>query len=121
VTQLFNLKPTPQGKLLKGAVKMNFEFDDSLVEQTADRFKAMSHPIRLKIMALLEDKELSVQELVDSVGTSQSNISQHLLLMRNKDILLSRRDANQVFYRLGDCRIPDFIDLANTTFCKVPN
>jgi DNA-binding transcriptional ArsR family regulator len=99
---------------------MNFEFDDSLIEQTADRFKAMAHPIRLKIMALLDDKELNVQELVDSIGSTQSNISQHLTLMREKDILLSRRNGNQVFYRLGNCRIPDFIDLANTTFCKVP-
>jgi DNA-binding transcriptional ArsR family regulator len=100
---------------------MIFEFDDSLVEQTADRFKAMAHPIRLKIMALLDDKELNVQEIVESIGSSQPNISQHLTLMRKKNILLSRRNGTKIFYRLGNCRIPDFIDLANVTFCKVPN
>jgi DNA-binding transcriptional ArsR family regulator len=96
---------------------MNLEFDDKLVQKTADRFKVMSHPTRLKIMALLEYKELNVHSIVESVGSTQSNISQHLSMMRDKDILLSRRDANQVFYRLGNCRIPDFIDLANETFC----
>ncbi|MDE1715133.1 metalloregulator ArsR/SmtB family transcription factor, partial (plasmid) [Chromobacterium amazonense] len=64
--------------------------------------KAMSHPLRLKIISVLEDREVSVQDIVEQVGTSQSNISQHLAIMRDKGVLRTRKDANRVFYRVGD-------------------
>ncbi|MBF0165957.1 MAG: winged helix-turn-helix transcriptional regulator, partial [Magnetococcales bacterium] len=53
--------------------------------------KALAHPLRLKVIVALRDRELSVQELVDAVGTTQSNVSQHLTIMRDKNILDSRR------------------------------
>ena len=60
--------------------------------------KALGHPLRLKILCILAGaQEISVQDLVEMVGTSQSNISQHLSIMRDKGILGSRKDANKVF------------------------
>ncbi|MBF0621879.1 MAG: winged helix-turn-helix transcriptional regulator [Magnetococcales bacterium] len=82
--------------------------------------KALSHPLRLKVIAALMNKELSVQELVDAVGTTQSNVSQHLTIMRDKNILSSRRVANQVFYRVGDCKVLDLLALTKNIFCA-PN
>ncbi|MBF0610990.1 MAG: winged helix-turn-helix transcriptional regulator [Magnetococcales bacterium] len=82
--------------------------------------KALAHPLRLKVIAALNNQEMSVQELVEAVGTTQSNVSQHLTIMRDKQILSSRRVANQVFYRVGDCKVLDLLSLTKSIFC-VPN
>ena len=81
--------------------------------------KAMGHPLRLKILCILaEGNETSVQDLVDLVGTSQSNISQHLSILRDKDILASRKEANKVFYRIGDDKILALMETMREAFCS---
>jgi len=57
---------------------------DEDIDRASRSLKAMSHPLRLKILCTLGDEELSVQDIVESVGTSQSNISQHLAILRDK-------------------------------------
>ncbi len=79
--------------------------------------KAIAHPLRLKILCVLGNEELSVQEIVDCVGTSQSNISQHLAILREKDVLRTRKDANRVFYRIGDERMLTLIGMMREVFC----
>ncbi len=90
---------------------------------TASRsLKAMAHPLRLKILCLLgEQRESSVQDIVDRVGTSQSNISQHLSILREKRIVTTRKDANKVFYRIGDLKTLDLIDSLRRAFCDRHN
>lgn len=61
---------------------MTSECDDANAEKVAHCIKALAHPLRLKVIIALRDRELSVQELVDVVGTTQSNVSQHLTIMR---------------------------------------
>jgi DNA-binding transcriptional ArsR family regulator len=78
----------------------------------------MSHPLRLKILCTLGDQEVSVQEIVENVGTSQSNISQHLAILRDKGILASRKHANRVYYRVGDARTLRLIDMMQQVFCN---
>ncbi len=51
---------------------------DEHIELAARALKAISHPLRLKILCVLGDQEKSVQDIVEMVGTTQSNISQHL-------------------------------------------
>jgi len=94
------------------------QYDDSDIERASRSLKAISHPLRLKILCTLGDKEVSVQEIVENVGTSQSNISQHLGILRDKGILESRKDANRVFYRVGDSRILRLIDMMRQIFCS---
>lgn len=94
---------------------MNKEED---IERASRSLKAMSHPLRLKILCTLGDQEVSVQEIVESVGTSQSNISQHLAILRDKGILASRKDANRVYYRVGDGRTLRLIDMMQQVFCS---
>ncbi len=91
---------------------------DEDIDLAARSLKAMSHPIRLKILCTLSDGEVSVQEIVDSVGTSQSNISQHLAILRDKGILSSRKDANRVYYRVGDHRTLRLISMMKELFCE---
>lgn len=90
---------------------------DQQIEEASRAMKAMSHPLRLKIVCVLGDQEVSVQDIVDQVGTSQSNISQHLAMMREKGVLRTRKDANRVFYRLADVRMLDVIARVRDVFC----
>ena len=81
----------------------------------------MGHPLRLKILCILVGAdEISVQDLVDQVGTSQSNISQHLSILRDKRILASRKDANKVYYRIGDPKILQLMGVMRDAFCTAP-
>lgn len=87
------------------------------IEMAARALKAIAHPLRLKILCVLVDQEACVQEIVDAVGTSQSNISQHLAILREKGVLLTRKDANRVFYRVGDQRTLQLVGLMREVFC----
>ena len=103
---------------------MNTETNDILItrdediNRTAMSLKAMSHPLRLKILCNVADGELTVQEIVDRAGTSQSNVSQHLATLRDKGILDSRKDANRVYYRVGDQRILRMISMMRELYCS---
>lgn len=87
------------------------------IERAARALKAMAHPLRLKILCVLGDREVSVQEIVERVGTSQSNISQHLAILREKGVLRTRKDANRVYYRVGDERTLTLIGMMREVFC----
>ena len=87
------------------------------IETAARALKAIAHPLRLKILCVIGADEACVQDIVDTVGTSQSNISQHLAILRDKEVLLSRKDANRVFYRVGDPRTLQLIAMMHEVFC----
>jgi len=89
------------------------------IERASDALKAMSHPLRLKILCVLGDQEVSVQEIVERVGTTQSNISQHLAILRDKEVLVTRKDANRVYYRISDPRTLKLIALMREVFCDI--
>ena len=89
------------------------------IERASRSLKAMSHPLRLKILCVLGNREVSVQDIVENVGTSQSNISQHLAILRDKGILKSRKDANRVYYMVGDDRTLKLIEMMQHVFCSV--
>ncbi|MFZ9196133.1 MAG: ArsR/SmtB family transcription factor [Burkholderiales bacterium] len=87
------------------------------IDMASRALKAIAHPLRLKILCVLGSEELSVQEIVDCVGTSQSNISQHLAILREKDVLRTRKDSKRVFYRIGDERMLTLIGMMREVFC----
>lgn len=88
------------------------------IREASEAMQAMAHPLRLKILCLVGNQELSVLEIVDAVGTSQSNISQHLAILRDHGILRARKDANKVFYRIEDPRVIRMISLTREIFCS---
>lgn len=92
---------------------------DEDIDRASRSLKAMSHPLRLKILCTLGDQEVSVQDIVERVGTSQSNISQHLAILRDKGILSSRKDANRVFYKVVDSRTLQLIGMMRNVFCTM--
>ena len=89
------------------------------IELAARALKAIAHPLRLKILCVVGDQEVCVQNIVDAVGTSQSNISQHLAILRDKSVLQTRKDANRVYYRVADPRTLQLIVLMREVFCGV--
>ncbi len=89
------------------------------IHRATRALKAMAHPLRLKILCMLGSHgEASVQDIVDRVGTSQSNISQHLSILRDKEIVDTRKNANKVFYRLDNPRIIALIGSLREAFCR---
>ena len=91
------------------------------IDRASRSLKAMSHPLRLRILCVLSEREISVQDIVEKVGTSQSNISQHLAILRERGILSSRKDANRVYYRIGDNRTLQLIKMMQQVFCSTHN
>ena len=89
------------------------------IEVAAASIKAMAHPLRLKILCVLAAGELSVQDIVDQVGTSQSNISQHLAILRDKEVLATHKDANRVYYRISDPRTVKLVSMMRDVFCAI--
>ncbi|MEO7793860.1 MAG: metalloregulator ArsR/SmtB family transcription factor [Thermoanaerobaculia bacterium] len=73
-----------------------------LFARIAERLKALADPTRLKILHAVEDRELSVSEILAEVGGSQANVSKHLSKMRHSGVLASRREGTSIFYRVVD-------------------
>ena len=79
--------------------------------------KALSHPLRLKILCTLSYESLSVRDLADRVGSTQSNVSHHLSGLRDKGMLVSTKKAKNVYYRLSDERMLGMIEMLQKVFC----
>lgn len=90
---------------------------DEDINQAALCIKAMAHPLRLKILCILGEENASVQEIVEACGTTQSNISQHLSIMRGNGILGCRKESNRVYYYIDDKRTLMLIRLMREVFC----
>ena len=90
---------------------------DEQIDAVSKLLKSMSHPIRLKILCLLQDQELSVGEIRDSVKTTNANVSQHLNILRSQGIIDFRKDANFIYNRITDKRILELIQKMHTLFC----
>jgi len=71
-----------------------------LAEERADLYRVFSNDKRILIFWILMDEDMSVKAIAETVGTSMQNASQHLRLMRDKDIVRSRRSGNEVYYRV---------------------
>jgi len=87
----------------------------SNLEDASRSLKAISHPLRLKILCVLDTGELSVQEILKTVGTTQSNVSQHLCLLKDKGIVRSRKVANRVFYSLENETVKKILGTGEST------
>jgi len=84
----------------------------SLVRQfKASIFQALAHPTRIQILEVLRDGELSVGAILARVGRDQANISQHLASMRQRGLVVNRKEGNQVFYSVRDPLLFEVLEL----------
>lgn len=84
----------------------------------ANIFQALAHPTRIAILELLEERELSAGELIEKLGMEQANVSQHLAVLRAKQLVVNRRAGNQVFYAVRDPIIHKVLALLRRYFQK---
>lgn len=91
--------------------------EDEHILMVSKLLKSMSHPIRLKILCLLQDKELSVGDIREKVKTTNANVSQHLNILRSQGIVDFRKDANFIYNRISDKRVLELIQKMRTLFC----
>jgi ArsR family transcriptional regulator len=91
--------------------------ENEQIEAMSKLLKSMSHPIRLKILCLLQEKEMSVGDIREQVKTTNANVSQHLNILRSQGIIDYRKDANFIYNRIQDPRIIELMQKMQTLFC----
>ena len=85
--------------------------EQQLYELHASICQTLANPKRLEIITHLRDGEKTVTELTESILISQANLSQHLALMRQKGIVVARREGLNIYYRLSNPKIIKACDL----------
>ena len=83
----------------------------ALFERHAEMCKVFSNPIRLMILYVLREREMSVASLADELGLAMGTVSAHLLMMKRQRVLASRKQGNQVFYSLANPKLLRAFDL----------
>ncbi len=85
--------------------------EDRLYNYHADMCKVFSHPKRLELINVLRDGEMSVNDLSEKLRMEGSNLSQHLAMMRERHILVTRKEGNVVYYRIANPRLLTIFDM----------
>jgi ArsR family transcriptional regulator len=91
---------------------------DSLRQFKAEIFQALAHPTRIAILDLLRQGELTVGSVAELLNLEQANLSQHLAILRAKQMVRTRKAGNQVFYAVRDPLIWKMLDLMRRYFQK---
>ena len=86
------------------------KIDMTIYNMQATISKTLANPIRLAILHILKDGEKNVNDLTDTIGISQSNLSQHLALMRQIGIVNTRKQGTSVFYSVINPKINEACD-----------
>jgi DNA-binding transcriptional ArsR family regulator len=99
----------------------NAAFAKSMMPETlrrfkAEFFKALAHPVRIQILESLRTGELSVSELQEKLSLETSNVSQQLAVLRNKNIVASRKAGTSVYYSVRDPALFELLDVARKIF-----
>ena len=89
---------------------------DTLRQFKASIFQALAHPTRIAIVEVLRDGELPAGAIIERLGLEQANASQHLSILRAKQIVSSRKEGNQVFYSVRDPLLIEVLDVMRRYF-----
>ncbi|MGA2889647.1 MAG: metalloregulator ArsR/SmtB family transcription factor [Terracidiphilus sp.] len=84
---------------------------ETLRSYKANIFRALSHPTRIAILEVLRNGELSAGIIQEKLGIEQANLSQHLAILRSYQIVVNRKDGNQVFYSIRNPVLVQVLDL----------
>jgi len=85
--------------------------EDQIYAYHAEMCQVLSHPKRLEAINVLRDGETSVSELAQKLGLPIGNLSQHLAMMRERRILISRKEGNVVYYRIANPKLLQVFDM----------
>lgn len=87
-----------------------------LSEFKAEFFKALAHPLRIRILDELRNREIGVNDLCARLEAEQSTLSQQLAILRNRNIVVGRKDGQNVLYSVRDPEIFKLLDVAKKIF-----
>lgn len=90
--------------------------DQSLQQFKADFFRALAHPVRIRLLETLVIRERSVQELQADLSVDQSSVSQHLAVLRNQNIVSARKSGSAMRYGLRDPLVGELLSTARAIF-----
>jgi len=82
----------------------------------ADIFQALAHPTRIAIVEMLREGEATAGAMLERLGVEQANLSQHLAVLRTKNIVANRKEGNQVFYSIRSPLLFDVLDIMRRYF-----
>jgi ArsR family transcriptional regulator len=82
----------------------------------AEIFQALGHPTRIAIVEQLRKGEVAAGKIIEQLGVEQANASQHFAVLRSKQIVVSRKEGNQVFYSLRDPVLIEVLDILKRYF-----
>lgn len=82
----------------------------------AEFFKALAHPLRIRILEILVRGERSVQELQEALGLDQPTVSQQLAVLRAKSIVVARKEGTAVHYAVRDASLRELLEVARRIF-----
>ena len=89
---------------------------NALREYKASIFQALAHPTRIAILETLRDGETSARAIQERLWIEQANLSQHLAILRSRQIVVNRKEGNQVFYSLRSRVLLRVLDLMRQYF-----
>ena len=87
-----------------------------LREYKTNIFQALAHPTRIAILEALRDGELAAGAIQEQLGIEQANLSQHLAILRSRQIVAHRKEGNQVFYSLRNPVLVEVLDIMRRYF-----
>jgi DNA-binding transcriptional ArsR family regulator len=82
----------------------------------AELFKALGHPVRIRILELLRASERTVSELQAQLEIEASSVSQQLAVLRSRQLVVGRKEGTSVYYRVTDPQVFDLLDIARAMF-----
>lgn len=82
----------------------------------AELFKALGHPIRIRILELLRNGERTVSDLQAALAIDAGSVSQHLAVLRSRQLVVGRKEGTSVYYRVSDPQVFDLLDAARAIF-----
>jgi len=118
-SEQFTCENTAARKSLDGPIltyEYSYIFMPELSNFTAEFFKALSHPLRIRILNALRGSEVGVNELSTRLEVEQATLSQQLAVLRKSNIVAGRKEGQNVYYSVRDAEIFRMLDVAKRIF-----
>ena len=103
---------------MEPALRQPSSIDPAVLERASRVIRVIGHPLRLRLLELLEGGERNVTELVLAAGVGQAKVSQQLGILRAEGVVGDRRDGGRVFYRIIEPKVSRILDCIRE--CAIP-
>jgi DNA-binding transcriptional ArsR family regulator len=102
----------------EGTLRMDFDAMQRNASDAVNLLKGLANESRLMIMCVLSEGEVSVGQLNQRIKLSQSALSQHLAVLRDQELVQTRRESQTIYYRLSDTAAISIIQLLHNVYCE---